>query len=159
MGDPAVFVAVLALLVSALALVLVEVREHGRMRREEESGRREEARFRREELEANTSQMGRPTTDLLGIESGPPRTYRFRVTNIGRASMTDLKPFLVDESGVVASEPLLNEFLNALQPQERTDFLLTVAEPFNQNPLFLRYVWLDDYGRREHLSSVAVPEG
>ena len=100
--------------------------------------------------------MGRPTTDLLGSEPGPGRTFRFRVTNIGQSAMWDLKPFLVDKSGTVVSE-YPGSYLNALQSRERDEFIMTVTAPVDRNPLLLRYEWQDDYGNQEHISGVQIP--
>jgi hypothetical protein len=119
--------------------------------------RREEARVRREELELQTTQQGRPTTDPATREVGPDRAYRFSVTNIGKSSMTDVLPMLVDASGEVSSEPLPNHFLGVLQPGKRIEFVLKVAEPADRNPLYLRYTWFDTSGFRERLSNVTVP--
>jgi hypothetical protein len=117
---------------------------------------RDQARAHREEIAARTTRMGRPTTDLLGSESGPGRALRFRVTNIGQSAMRDLKPFLVDNSGTVVSESP-GRYLNALQSREHDDFIMTVTAPVDRNPLFLRYEWQDDYGNQEHVSGVQIP--
>lgn len=160
----AVIIAGLAALVSIVALVLGERREQKRLDAERKAGeradraeRREEERVRREELELQTSQQGQPTTDPATREPGPDRAYRFQVTNIGKSSMTDLLPMLVDASGELCSEPLPNHFLGALQPTERTEFVLKVSELANRNPLYLRYTWYDTSGFRERLSKVTVP--
>jgi hypothetical protein len=160
----AVIIAGLAALVSIVALVRGESREQKRLKAErraegraDRAERREDERVRREELELQTTQQGQPTTDPAAREPGPDRAYRFQVTNIGKYSMTDLLPVLVDGSGEVHSEPLPNHFLGALQPGERTEFVLKVAEPADRNPLYLRYTWNDLSGFRERLSNVTVP--
>ena len=91
--------------------------------RAQAADQRDQARARREEIAAQTTRMGRPTTDLLGSEPGPGRSYRFRVTNIGQAAMWDLKPFLVDNSGMIVSESLPGMYLKALQSRERDEFI------------------------------------
>jgi hypothetical protein len=160
----AVVIAALAALVSIVALVRGERREGRRLEAErraegraDRAERREDQRVRREEVELQTTQQGQPTTDPATREPGSDRAYRFQVTNIGKYSMTDLLPMLVDASGEVSSEPLPNHFLGALQPGERTEFVLKVAEPADRNPLYLRYTWGDLSGFRERLSNVTVP--
>jgi hypothetical protein len=167
----AVIIAGLAMLVSLIAFILGEKRERERSVREEaaemradkaedraqNAEKREEERARREELELQSSQQGRPTTDPVSREPGSNRSYSFVVTNIGRSAMTDLKPELVDGSGEVCSQLLPNIFLGALQPRERTEFVLTVTDPGDQNPLFLHYSWFDISGFQERLSNVTIP--
>jgi len=167
----AVLIAGLAILVSVIALILGEKRERERSGREEaaekraekaemrarNAEKRDEERARREEIELQSSQQGRPTTDPARREPGQDRAYRFLVTNIGRSSMSDLKPELVDSSGEICSQPLPNMFLGALQPGERIEFVLNVTDPIDRDPLFLHYTWFDMTGFRERLSNVAVP--
>lgn len=167
----AAIIAGLAMLVSLVALILGEKRERERSAREkaaekraekaderaQNAEKREEERAHREELELQSSQQGRPTTDPVSREPGSNRSYRFVVTNIGRSAMTDLRPVLVDSSGEVCSLPLPNMFLGALQPRERTEFVLTVTDPDDQNPLFLHYSWIDISGFQERLSNVTIP--
>jgi pimeloyl-ACP methyl ester carboxylesterase len=100
---------------------------------------------------------GRPTTDPAIREPSAGRAYRFRVTNVGKAPMLDLRPELIDAAGEPRSAPLPGSFLGALQPGERTEFILTVTEPADRNPLYLRYTWTDWGGQREHVSNVTVP--
>lgn len=171
MGLAAVVIAGLAVLVSVVALILGEKREHKRSsldevvetraqnaeHRDGERAQREEERAQREKIELLSSQQGRPTTDPASREPGPERAYRFQVTNVGRSFMSDIRPELVDSSGEVSSQPLPNMFLGALQPGERAEFVLTVTEPIDRNPLFLRYTWSDMLGFHERLSDVTVP--
>jgi hypothetical protein len=181
MSGAALAVSILAVVVSAIALWFLfpaEARERKRAQREmdaqsraleaerrekladeraQAADERDQARARREEIAARTTRMGRPTTDLLGSEPGPGRAFRFRVTNIGQSAMWDLKPFLVDNSGTVASESLPGMYLNALQSRERDEFIMTVTAPVDRDPLFLRYEWQDDYGIQEHVSGVQIP--
>lgn len=143
----------LAVLVSIAALVLGERRERNRReaerraeQRAERAERREDARAHREDLEFRTSQLGQPTTDPVTKEPGTNRTYRFKVTNIGKAAMSDLLPILVDSSGTKCSEDLPNFYLGALLPGEQLEFVLKVAESCVKNPLYLRYTWVDPSG-------------
>jgi pimeloyl-ACP methyl ester carboxylesterase len=99
---------------------------------------------------------GRPTTDPAIREPGAERAYRFRVTNIGKAPMLDTRPELIDAAGEVCTA-LPDAFLGVLQPGEHTEFILTVTEPADRNPLRLRYRWTDWGGPREHVSNVTVP--
>jgi hypothetical protein len=157
----AIFIAVAAVVVSLVALVLGERRERKRLlaeeraeRRAEKAEQRDDERARREQLEFQTTQQGRPTTDPATREPGADRAYRFRVTNIGKSPMTDLSPILVDAAGDICSEPT---YLGAMQPGERTEFVLKVTGPADRDPLYLRYTWFDRAGFREHLSNVTVP--
>lgn len=164
MGLTAILISGLAVIVSVVALVLGQKRERKRQQAEEraeqraeKAEQREDERARREQLEFQTTQQGRPTTDPAAREPGEDRAYRFKVTNIGKSPMTDLFPILVDDAGETCSELLPDSYLGALQPGERTEFVLKVAEPADRNPLYLRYTWYDMGGFREHLSNVTVP--
>jgi len=178
----ALVVSILALIVAGVALFFhfsAEARERRREQREADAAARaaeadrraqvaeqraqaaesrEQARYRREEIEAQTTRMGRPSTDLLGTESGKGRAYRFRVTNIGKAAMRDLQPMLIANSGKVASEPFPQMYLKLLQSREHDEFVMTVTASVGPGPLFLRYEWGDDYGNREHVSGVEIPD-
>lgn len=69
---------------------LADQRAQAADQRAQAADQRDQARARREEIAAQTTRMGRPSTDLLDSEPGPGRSYRFRVTNIGQAAMWDL---------------------------------------------------------------------
>jgi hypothetical protein len=164
MGLAAVIIAGLAVLVSVVALVLGEARARKRSglddaaeSRARKADQRDEERAQRERIELRSSQLGQPTTDLVGREPGPERAYRFRVTNIGGSSISHLSPELVDSSGEVCSQPPSDTVLGALQAGERAEFVLKVTRPFNRNPLFLHYTWYDKTGLQERLSNVNVP--
>jgi hypothetical protein len=104
------------------------------------------------------AEEGRPTTaPAVTREPGADRAYRFRVTNIGEAPMSDMLPELIDADGEVCSEPLPFKYLAVLLPGKRTDFVLKVTEPVDRNPLRLRYTWTDFGGFRQHVSNVTVP--
>lgn len=164
MSVVAVVIAGVAALVSVVALFLGERRACKRSRLDEaietrarKADQRDEERAQREEIELRSSQQGRPTTDPATREPGRERAYRFRVTNVGRSSMSHLHPELVDSSGEVCSQLLPNIVLGALQSGERAEFVLKVTQPIDRNPLFLHYIWHDATGLQERLSNVTVP--
>jgi hypothetical protein len=110
----AVVIAGVAVLVSVVALVLGERRARKQSRLDEameararKADQRDEERAQREEIELRSSQQGRPTTDPATREPGPERAYRFRVTNIGRSSISHLHPELVDGTAADVREQSL----------------------------------------------------
>ena len=61
--------------------------------------------------QAKREAEGGPTTDRVHRQPGEDRAYSFRVTNIGRFSITHLNPQLVDSSGEVCSKSDPNNVL------------------------------------------------
>jgi hypothetical protein len=148
----ALVVSAFAALIAAAALVFTR-----------QADKREAWRFQKEKADASAERAARPSAGYLGRQSGHPRAYRFRVANIGKADARDLKAFLIDTEGNIASEAseqYLAEGTGLLGPRERTEVELVVSETaVERNPLFLRFEWTDDLslGIRQRTSEVQVP--
>lgn len=149
----------LAVLLAAATLGITTKRETARAEREEKAAELQEEAAAREALAARLSLEGRPTTDQISREKGELRAYSFHVTNVGKAPMGHVQAQLLDSSGNECSEQIS---LPSLQPGDESTFILKVAEPGTQNPLYVHYTWVNftehGYEERQYLSKTAVPE-
>jgi hypothetical protein len=146
-----------AAVVAAIALFRGKKRSDQAHRLAEEAAERERTRDHVAAVERRASQ-GWPTTSPNVEELGPGRAYRFRVANMGKSWVTDLVAELVDDSAVVCSEDLPHHFLEPLEPSASTEFVLTVTDPIDRDPLYLQYRWRDGQGQtHSHISMVKVP--
>jgi hypothetical protein len=74
--------------------------------------------------------------------------------------MMNLIPRLIDEKGTVCSE-IVGGHHPMLEPRASEEFVLAVNEPHDQNPLYLKYSWVEssaDQEAQKHRSRIKVPE-
>ena len=138
-------------------ITLWQARAHKRQTERREDVALAEQQQLREKEEA--AKRGRPSTAPAVVRlPGGSRTYEFRVTNVGGQALLDLEPFLIDDTGVVCSEPLPSAYLDPLHPKDSLTFALTVRDDaIDRNPLRLHYKYLSWDTHLEHTSGVVVP--
>ena len=137
-----------------------ERRLEAQEKRDQDRAQREQRELELAEAEAGASRRARPTTTYLGA-SGGVRVYRYRVTNIGKGTATDLKAFLIDGKGDIVSDedPPYVEGGGLLMAENSAEFEIAVrGDAVNRNPLFIRFTWTsEDSQREDHVSRVEVP--
>jgi hypothetical protein len=164
-------VAVIALLLSSVALLYTRradkraQRHEERLRAQDERAQkqdeREELRVQREEAEALRVRRALPHAVYVGRASLPDgRGYRFAITNSGREAASDLNTYLLDARGEVVSEDLSPQgsWIVLLMPNASENVEVVVRkEHLKSNPIFLQLTWFDESGKVERLSRVEVP--